>query len=51
VYKVKEKDGKVYAVKKSKRQFRSKKDRALFMGEADQGMAGRWVFFRAIGFG
>jgi serine/threonine protein kinase len=33
VYKVREKDGKVYAVKKSKRQFRSKKDRALFMGE------------------
>eukprot|EP00596_Hydrurales_sp_CCMP1899_P009863 CAMPEP_0119054310 /NCGR_PEP_ID=MMETSP1177-20130426/74984_1 /TAXON_ID=2985 /ORGANISM="Ochromonas sp, Strain CCMP1899" /LENGTH=1254 /DNA_ID=CAMNT_0007034505 /DNA_START=97 /DNA_END=3861 /DNA_ORIENTATION=+ len=35
VYKVKEKDGKVYAVKKSKRQFRSKKDRALFMGEVN----------------
>lgn len=33
VYRAREKDGKSYAVKKSKRQFRSKKDRHLLMGE------------------
>jgi serine/threonine protein kinase len=33
VYKAREKDGKSYAVKKSKRQFRSKKDRKLLMSE------------------
>ena len=33
VYRAREKDGKSYAVKKSKRQFRSKKDRSILMGE------------------
>ena len=33
VFKAREKNGKLYAVKKSKRQFRSKKDRTLLMSE------------------
>jgi hypothetical protein len=33
VYRAREKNGKSYAVKKSKRQFRSKKDRHILMGE------------------
>ena len=33
VYRARERDGKSYAVKKSKRQFRSKKDRNILMGE------------------
>ena len=33
VYKAREKDGKLYAVKRSKRQFRSEKDRAVLIGE------------------